>query len=128
MALNMKKMNKLIISIFLIFTTLFCTDMIFNYSKKNARETFQQQDITTKQYVYPLGKIVGIKADTDGALIIGLEEENVEYIGGLKVGDNIIAIEGYKINNSNDISNILNKLRLEEVNIVFERNNTIKKA
>ena len=124
----MKKMNKLIISIFLIFTTLFCTDMIFNYSKKNARETFQQQDITTKQYVYPLGKIVGIKADTDGALIIGLEEENVEYIGGLKVGDNIIAIEGYKINNSNDISNILNKLRLEEVNIVFERNNTIKKA
>ena len=119
MALNMKKMNKLIISIFLIFTTLFCTDMIFNYSQKSARETFQQQDITTKQYVYPLGKIVGIKADTDGALIIGLEEDDVEYIGGLKVGDNIIAIEGYKINNSSDISSILNKLRLEEVNMFY---------
>lgn len=124
----MKKINKLIISIFLIFTTLFCIHMILNDNDKNVRETFQRQDIANRQYVYPLGKIVGIKADTDGALIIGIEEENVEYIGGLKVGDNIISIEGHKINNSNDISNILNKLCLEEVNIVFERNNSIKKA
>ena len=34
-----------------------------------------------KKYVYPLGEIVGIKATTDGVLVIGYEEENIEYIG-----------------------------------------------
>ena len=29
-----------------------------------------------KKYVCPLGKIVGIKATTDGILVIGYEEEN----------------------------------------------------
>ena len=46
-----------------------------------------------KKYVYPLGEIVGIKATTDGVLVIGYEEENIEYIGGIEKGDNIIAIE-----------------------------------
>ena len=43
-----------------------------------------------KKYVYPLGEIVGIKATTDGVLVIGYEEENIEYIGGIEKGDNII--------------------------------------
>ena len=42
-----------------------------------------------KKYVYPLGEIVGIKATTDGVLVIGYEEENIEYIGGIEKGDNI---------------------------------------
>ena len=40
-----------------------------------------------KKYVYPLGEIVGIKATTDGVLVIGYEEENIEYIGGIEKGD-----------------------------------------
>ena len=55
------------------------------------------------------------------------EEKNIEYIGGLKIGDNIISIEGQKINNSEDITNIINKLQRDEVNILFERNNILKK-
>ena len=66
-----------------------------------------------KKYVYPLGEIVGIKATTDGVLVIGYEEENIEYIGGIEKGDNIIAINDIKIENVQDISEIL-----EDVNFI----------
>ena len=122
----MKQLNKLIISIFLIFITVFSLKTFF-YSK-NILETFKEENIQKKQYVYPLGNIVGIKADTNGALVIGFEDEKVEYIGGLKIGDNIISIEGEKVNNSEDITDIINKLKKDEINVLFERNNVIKKA
>lgn len=123
----MKQINKLVISIFLIFIALFCTEVIFKTKDKEILETFRDENSSKKQYVYPLGNIVGIKANTDGALVIGFEEKNIEYIGGLKIGDNIISIEGQKINNSEDITNIINKLQRDEVNILFERNNILKK-
>ena len=122
----MKQLNKLIISIFLIFITVFSLKTFF-YSK-NILETFKEENIQKKQYVYPLGNIVGIKADTNGALVIGFEDEKVESIGGLKIGDNIISIEGEKVNNSEDITDIINKLKKDEINVLFERNNVIKKA
>lgn len=122
----MKKINKLGLSIFLIFITLFSMEMTLKNKYEKSLETFQQNSIPKKEYVYPLGNIIGIKADTDGALVIGFEEEDIEYIGGLKIGDNIISIENKKINNSKDITNILNDLCLDEVNIGFERNNMIE--
>lgn len=124
----MKKYNKYIISTFFVFTLLIFCQIIINQKDRTILETFQSENISNKQYVYPLGNIVGIKADTDGALVIGFEEDNVEYIGGLKIGDNIISIEGEKINNSKDITSILNKLCLDEVKVEFERNNKIKKC
>ena len=93
----MKQINKLVISIFLIFIVLFCTEVIFKTKDKEILETFRNENSSKKQYVYPLGNIVGIKANTDGALVIGFEEKNIEYIGGLKIGDNIISIEGQKL-------------------------------
>ena len=122
----MKKINKLGLSIFLIFITLFSMEMTLKNKYEKSLETFQQNNISKKEYVYPLGNIIGIKADTDGALVIGFEEDDIEYIGGLKIGDNIISIENKKINNSKDITNILNDLCLDEVNIGFERNNMIE--
>ena len=116
------KRNKLLISIYLILTILFCINRIYKNKSDEVIEVFQNESIYNKQYVYPLGNIVGIKADTNGALVIGFEEENVEYIGGLKVGDNIISIEEKKINNSKDITDSLNSLCLEEVEIIYERN------
>lgn len=125
----MKKTNKFIISIFFIFALfIFCDIILMKQKDKDILETFQSEDISTKQYVYPLGNIVGIKADTDGALVIGFEEDNIEYIGGLKIGDNIVAIEGKKINNSKDIANILSRLCSDEVEIEFERNNKVSKC
>ena len=76
----MKQINKLVISIFLIFIALFCTEVIFKTKDKEILETFRNENSSKKQYVYPLGNIVGIKANTDGALVIGFEEKNIEYI------------------------------------------------
>ena len=124
----MKKNNRLTLSIFFVFVLLIFGYILIKSKDREVLETFQSENISSKQYVYPLGNIVGIKADTEGALIIGFEEDDIEYIGGLKIGDNIISIEGEKINNSNDITNILNKLCLDDVEITFERNNKIKKC
>ncbi|WP_434796941.1 SpoIVB peptidase S55 domain-containing protein [Terrisporobacter vanillatitrophus] len=124
----MKKNNRFIISIFFVFALLIFCDILLKQKDNNYLETFQNENISNKQYVYPLGNIVGIKADTDGALVIGFEEDDIEYIGGLKIGDNIISIEGEKISNYKDITNILNKLRSDEVEIIFERDNKIKKS
>ena len=81
----------------------------------------------SKQYVYPMGNIVGIKANTDGVLVIGYEEDDTMYIGGIKIGDNIVKINNKKINNSNDVTNLLNDLKTDEVNIGFQRDNEYKK-
>ena len=124
----MKTNNKYAISIFFVFAFLISCQMLIKQKDKEILETFQSESISNKQYVYPLGNIVGIKADTDGALVIGFEEDDIEYIGGLKIGDNIISIEGEKVNNSKDITNILNELCSNEVEITFERNNKIKKC
>ena len=124
----MRQINKFIISILLIFATLFYADLAFKQKDEEILETFETQKISQKQYVYPLGNIVGIKAETEGALVIGFEENDKEYIGGLKIGDNIISIEGEKINNSKDITRIINKLKKDKVNVSFERENKIKNA
>ena len=77
--------------------------------------------VMNKKYVYPLGEIVGIKAITDGVLVIGYEEENIEYIGGIEKGDNIIAINDIKIENVQDISEILEDVNEDEVKISLIR-------
>lgn len=124
----MKKNNRFLISIFCVFAFIVFCNILIKQKNKDILETFQSENLSSKKYVYPLGNIVGIKADTDGALVIGFEEDNIEYIGGLKIGDNIISIEGKAINNSKDITNILNKYCLDEVEIVFERNDEVKKC
>ncbi|MEG1408315.1 MAG: SpoIVB peptidase S55 domain-containing protein [Terrisporobacter sp.] len=120
--------RKKIISIFFFITVFLCVILTFNNHRNNTIEAFKRESNSSKQFLYPLGNIVGIKADTNGALVIGFEESNVEYIGGLKIGDNIVSIENKKISNSQDITNILNNICLDEVKIVYERNNKLGKA
>ena len=120
--------NKLLISIFFIFTILLCSTYIYKIKLCELAEVFNGRNIYNKQYVYPLGNIIGIKADTEGALVIGFEDDDVEYIGGLKIGDNIISIENEKINNSEDIGNILNNLCMDEVKVTYDRDNKIKSS
>ena len=54
-------------------------------------------------------------------LVIGYEEENIEYIGGIEKGDNIIAINDIKIENVQDISEILEDVNEDEVKISLIR-------
>ena len=117
----MKRKNIIIFSILIscfILCTYFYEDLILNNSIDVM--TINNND---KKYVYPLGKIVGIKADTDGALVIGYEDEDIEYVGKIKKGDNIVAINDIKIENYKDISEIIDNINEEMVKITFQRNN-----
>jgi len=97
--------------------------VMYHYKNRylyNSIEVINSNNIS-KKYVYPLGEIVGIKATTDGILVIGYEDENVEYIGGIKIGDNIVAINDIKIESVKDVSDILENLEQDEVKITFIR-------
>lgn len=119
--LNKKKYSKFIIIIMFI---LLVVGMI-NYSENIINSDIEvlkiSDDNKEKRYVYPLGNVVGIKANTDGVLVLGYEEDDIDYIGGLKIGDIITSINDEKIDNSNDIYNKLNTLKKEEVKIGFIR-------
>ena len=45
----MKQINKLVISIFLIFIVLFCTEVIFKTKDKEILETFREENSSKKQ-------------------------------------------------------------------------------
>jgi len=119
---NSKSKNTVVI-IAAISLVLLSTKILKENYRNSAIETMVNSSENETKYVYPFGKVVGIKATTDGALVVGYEEENIEYIGGIQKGDNIVKINGQKINNSQDITNILEKLKEDDVDITFERNN-----
>lgn len=106
------------------------TTFIDNKIKDKEVGSFKNEN---KKFVYPLGNIIGIKADTDGVLVIGYEEENVEYIGGIQIGDNIVEINKERVKDSQDVFEILknlnNKLNKnpDMVEVKFERDNIYKK-
>lgn len=83
----------------------------------NTKKTNQSN---SKEYVYALGNIVGVKSYTKGVLVLENDTNN-----DFKRGDNLLYIEGEKINNSKDIDRVLNKLKKTSVNIQIERNNEI---
>ena len=94
---------------FIVSLSLISCFILFGYYYKSVYLSNSIEAINmrteNKKYVYPLGEIVGIKATTDGVLVIGYED--IEYIGGIEKGDNIIAINDIKIENVQDISRIL---------------------
>lgn len=85
---------------------------------------FNRED---KKYVYVLGNVVGIKATTDGVLVLDYEEDDIEYTDKLKKGDRILYINDQKIKSSQNIYDILNKLKSDTVDITFERDGKIIK-
>lgn len=108
-------LSLILISFFIIFT--------YNYKNVYVSNNTQVTNMNNinKKYVYPLGEIVGIKATTDGVLVIGYEEEDIEYIGGIRKGDNIVAINDIKIENVEDVSEILENTNKDEVKITLIR-------
>ena len=79
-----------------------------------------------EKYVYPLGKVVGIKATTDGVLVVGYEEDDIEYIGNIQKGDNIVKINKKKIENIDQVNEILQSTKENEVTVIFERDGEYK--
>lgn len=74
----------------------------------------------TPKYLIPLGNVVGIRANTDGILVLD-NEDKMEYIGGVKSGDNIVSIEGIRVYNSKDVEAIISFCRKDYVDILINR-------
>jgi stage IV sporulation protein B len=72
------------------------------------------------KYLIPLGNIVGIRANTDGILVLE-NEEGVDYIDGIKSGDNIVSIEGKRVYNSKDVKEVINYSNKDFVDVLVDR-------
>ena len=107
----------------ILFSTLISFLLICTYFYKvfNVNNT-EVININNKKYIFPLGRIVGIKADTDGVLVIGYEDEKIEQTSKVNIGDNIVAIDDIKIENNQDIYKIISKKDEKNVKITLEKN------
>lgn len=70
------------------------------------------------KHLIPLGNIVGIRANTDGILVLENEED---YIDGIKSGDNIVSIEGKRVYSSKDVKKIINHCNKDFVDVLVDR-------
>lgn len=70
------------------------------------------------KHLIPLGNIVGIRANTDGILVLENEED---YIDGIKAGDNIVSIDGKRVYSSKDVKKIINYCNKDFVDVLVDR-------
>ncbi|EGX28888.1 SpoIVB peptidase [Candidatus Arthromitus sp. SFB-mouse-SU] len=95
--------------------------------------TVEVMAISKEVELYPGGHIVGIKLRTNGPLIVGFSDiENdlqkpysPSKDGGLNVGDIILSINDIEINSSELLSETLNSLDADELDIKVERDEKI---
>ncbi|WP_066069198.1 SpoIVB peptidase [Alkalithermobacter thermoalcaliphilus] len=81
---------------------------------------------TDKKYVIPLGYVAGIRLDTKGVLVIGIDSELLKNKSrDLKVGDIILSIEGKEVNKASEIEEILNTKKKELVNVSIKRDGVV---
>ena len=88
-------------------------------------------NIVPKVEVVPLGNAIGLKLYTDGVLIVGMSEiegqkpyENLD----IKEGDRIISINNKKIENTEDLVEIINNEKGKEVSMRYERQDEEKEV
>lgn len=73
------------------------------------------------RYLVPLGNVVGIRANTDGILVLENEDSSVDYIDGVDAGDNIISINGINVYSSKDVKRVLHDYNKDLVEIIIDR-------
>lgn len=88
---------------------------------------FPIEILAYSKYIIPGGESIGIKINTDGLVVIGFYKVDGEYIASktIKIGDIITKVNNKKINNLNEISDVIDKDILDnnEINIELIRNN-----
>ena len=75
--------------------------------------------VLPEKVLIPGGHSVGVKMDVKGVLIVGLEEietlngkvVNPGLDAGLQIGDNIVEIDGKKVNNADEVKEIINQTK-----------------
>lgn len=121
------KSNKFIIALIVIVLINYIT--AFSFFKDKSRTSNVSSKITQKVDI--VGRCVGLRLYTKGVLVIGMSEvdsingEKVEPYKntGIQIGDLIQEMNGIKINNANDVSQIVNRSEGEEISIKYLREN-----
>lgn len=121
-------LKKKFVSIIVIFAVL-CA-YVFSYLYVLTKQTVTVNNSTSKK-VCPIGRMVGLKMYTKGVLVIGMSEiygiDGTTYkpyeSSAIEVGDLIKEINGIKIENSQELSNIVNASDGRKLNIIFQKDN-----
>lgn len=90
-------------------------------------------DVIPKTKVMPGGQSVGVRLNTKGVLVVGLEEikgidekkHNPAREAGLNIGDSILAINNIKIKDAAHVTNIINKNTNSETTLKIKRGDRI---
>ena len=119
-------MKKKIIPIILL---IICLSMYINLLGIENKVYSQAVSASTKRYVNPIGRTVGLKLYTNGVLVVGMSEidgqdgnKYMPYNGsGIKEGDMIKEINGKEISNTQELINIVNSSNGKEISLKYER-------
>ncbi len=115
--MNKRKITLIIGTICLLITSF----NLYNNKRNDNNIEVINNDSSSRQYVYPVGKVVGIRATTDGVLVLGYEKDDIKYIDGVNIGDTILEINNKRIDHDSDIENILKEVNDEKVELLLER-------
>lgn len=119
------KISKKIILILTIFLFINYTLVLSNSSK----EYYQNVSSNVERKVNPIGRTIGLKLYTDGALVVGMSEvdglDGIKYKpyenSGIKEGDMIKSINGKPISNTEELIDIINESNGESISIRYQR-------
>lgn len=80
------------------------------------------------KYIIPGGETIGIEVNSKGVLVVGFYEANSRYIGkdaGFEIGDTITEINNNKVNNINEMVNVVNEEAKDsnKLDVTITRNN-----
>ena len=106
------KKNKLYLKLFL-FILLFIPLNVLGYS----------------EYIIPGGENIGIEVSSSGVLVVGFYKVNNEYIAkenGFQIGDRIIKINNEKVNNIDNMVEIVDKSNNDTIEYTIIRNSEEK--
>ena len=90
-------------------------------------------NVIPKTKVVPLGNLIGVKMYTSGVLVVGMSEiegiDNQKYKpylnSGIQEGDMIVEMNSKKVENTDELVNVVNKSNGEEIEIKYVRNEEV---
>ena len=90
-------------------------------------------EVVRRDMVIPAGTPFGIKMFTDGVMVVGLSDLDIDgktinpaKTAGIKTGDVIMTIDGQKVNFNEDVGEIVSKCGGKAVDITFMRDGEVK--
>ncbi len=88
-------------------------------------------NVISKTRVIPVGKAIGMKLYTDGVLVVGMSEINGRKPyenSGIQEGDTIIEINNEKIDDTEELMEVVNESQGKILEISYKRNEEIRKT